>query len=207
MDEATCPGCRKRDKIIARLQERLATQAQRVRTLEEQLGTNASNSSLPPSANPPQTPKPLVKQPSGKKPDAQPGHPPTLQQRLPPTRLHSIIPFVPAACRRCGHLLSQQAQAHDPEPSWHQVAELLHLAAQVTESQGHARTCAAAASRRGARVERCWPGSRRCGRLPLWKGWSQPTIMRSVYCVAPYCGGRVVWGVAVKAVAVSWSVC
>jgi transposase len=143
MDEATCPGCRKRDEIIARLQERLATLEQRVRTLEEQLGKNASNSSLPPSANPPQAPKPVVKQPSGKKPGAQPGHPPTLQQRLPPERLHQIIPFVPAACRRCGHPLPQQAQAHDPEPSWHQVAELPQLAAQVTEYQGHARTCPA----------------------------------------------------------------
>jgi transposase len=143
MDEATCPGCRKRDEIIARLQERLATLEQRVRTLEEQLGKNASNSSLPPSANPPQPPKPVVKQPSGKKPGAQPGHPPTLQQRLPPERLHQIIPFVPAACRRCGHPLPQQAQAHDPEPSWHQLAELPQLAAQVTEYQGHARTCPA----------------------------------------------------------------
>src|SRR4029453_4933917 len=29
----------------------------------------------------------------------------------------------------------------DPEPSWHQVAELPEMAAQVTEYQGHFRTC------------------------------------------------------------------
>ncbi len=143
MDETYCPGCRQRDEIIARLQERLTALEQRVRTLEEQLGKNASNSSLPPSANPPQAPKPVVKQASGKKPGGQPGHPPALQRRLPPERLHQVIPFVPSACRHCGHPLPQERQAHDPEPSWHQVAELPPLAAQVLEYQGHARTCPA----------------------------------------------------------------
>jgi transposase len=143
MEASTCPGCRQRDEIIARLQQQLATLTERVRTLEEQLNRNASNSSLPPSANPPQAPKPVVKQPSGKKPGAQPGHPPTLQRRLPPQRLQQVISFVPTTCRRCGHPLPQKAQAHDPEPSWHQVAELPPLAAQVIEYQGHARTCPA----------------------------------------------------------------
>jgi transposase len=146
MDASSCPGCRQRDEIIARLQQQLATLTERVRTLEEQLGKNASNSSLPPSANPPQAPKPVVKQPSDKKPGAQPGHPPTLQRRLPPERLHQIHAFVPANCRRCGHPLPQERQAHDPEPSWHQVAELPPLAAQITEYQGHARTCPACQS-------------------------------------------------------------
>lgn len=143
MEASSCPGCRQRDEIIARLQQQLATLSERVRILEEQLGKNASNSSLPPSANPPQAPKPVVKQPSGKKPGAQPGHPPTLQRRLPPARLQQIIPFVPATCRCCGHALPQQPGANDPEPSWHQVAELPELAAQVIEYQGHARTCPA----------------------------------------------------------------
>lgn len=143
MDEPICPGCRQRDEIIARLQERLATLEQRVHALEEQLRKNASNSSLPPSANPPQAPKPVVKQPSGKKAGGQPGHPPTLQRRLPPQRLQQVIPFVPTTCRRCGHPLPHQAGPDDPEPSWHQVAELPSLAAQVREYQGHARTCPA----------------------------------------------------------------
>jgi transposase len=143
MDEASCPGCRQRDEIIARLQQQLATLTQRVRVLEEQLAKNASNSSLPPSANPPQAPKPVVKQPSGTKPGGQPGHPPTLQRRLPPERLQQVIPVVPTICRRCGHELPQQAGPDDPEPSWHQVAELPQLAAQVIEYQGHARTCPA----------------------------------------------------------------
>lgn len=64
MDEPVCPGCRKRDEIIARLQEQLATLEQRVCTREEQLGKNASNSSLSPFANPPQAPKPVVRKPT-----------------------------------------------------------------------------------------------------------------------------------------------
>lgn len=143
MDEPSCPGCRQRDEIIARLQERLVALEQRVHTLEEQLKKNASNSSLPPSANPPQAPKPVVKPPSGKKPGGQPGHPPTLQRRLPPDRLQQVITFVPATCRRCGHDLPPTAGPDDPEPSWHQVAELPQLVAHVTEYQGHARTCPA----------------------------------------------------------------
>lgn len=141
MDASSCPGCRQRDEIIARLQQQLATLTDRVRILEEQLAKNASNSSLPPSANPPQAPKPVVKPPSSKKPGGQPGHPPTLQQRLPAERVQKVVPFVPTACRRCGHDLPQQAGLHDPEPSWHQVAELPQLVAHVTEYQGHARTC------------------------------------------------------------------
>lgn len=143
MDEPSCPGCQQRDEIIARLQQQLAKLTQRVHALEEQLGKNASNSSLPPSANPPQAPKPVVKPPSGKKPGGQPGHPPALQRRLPPPRLQQVIPFVPTTCRRCGHDLPQQAGPDDPQPSWHQVAELPHLAASVIEYQGHARTCPA----------------------------------------------------------------
>ena len=123
------------------MQQQLATLTERVRVLEEQLKKNASNSSLPPSANPPQAPKPVVKTPSGKKPGGQPGHPPTLQRRLPPERLQQVISFVPATCRRCGHDLPQQTGANAPAPSWHQVAELPPLVAHVTEYQGHARTC------------------------------------------------------------------
>jgi transposase len=164
MDEPSCPGCRQRDEIIARLQQQLALLTDRVRILEEQVAKNASNSSLPPSANPPQAPKPVVKQPSGKKPGGQPGHPPALQRRLPPERLQQVIPLVPALCRRCGHDLPQQAGPGDPEPSWHQVAELPPLAAHVTEYQGHARTCPACQTSAGTALVHAWP--------PRWPTWS-----------------------------------
>jgi len=49
-----------------------------------QLGQNASNSSIPPSANPRHAPKPVVKKKSKCKPGSQPGHAPRLKQLLPP---------------------------------------------------------------------------------------------------------------------------
>lgn len=141
MAEPLCPGCRERDALIAALQQQVADLQARVRDLEARLGTNASNSSLPPSANPPQAPKPVVKQPTGKKPGAQPGHPPRLKRRLPPERLSRTVTFVPGHCDRCHEPLPPDPGPGDPEPTWHQVAELPEVVAQVTEYQGHYLTC------------------------------------------------------------------
>jgi transposase len=137
MSEAvpTCPRC-------AELLARVAQLEQTVRDLEARLGQNASNSSLPPSANPPDAPKPVVKKPTGRKTGGQPGHPALSRVRLPPERVTHTIPLVPSQCERCQAPLPVQPGPDDPEPSWHQFAELPRLAAVVTEFQGHARTCA-----------------------------------------------------------------
>jgi len=127
--------------LIVALQERLATLEARVGELEAQLGRNASNSSLPPSANPPQAPPPVVKTPTGKRRGAQPGHPPALRRRLPAQRLRDILPIVPTTCGRCRAPVPAQAGPDDPEPTWHQVADLPDVAAVVVEYQGCARTC------------------------------------------------------------------
>ncbi len=141
MAEPTCPGCRERDALIAALLERIAALEQRVRDLEARLGQNATHSSVPPSANPPQAPKPVTKAPTGRAPGAQPGHPAHLKRRLPPQRLTHTVPFVPDRCRRCHEPLPAGRGPEDPEPTWHQVAELPEMAAHVTEYQGHYRTC------------------------------------------------------------------
>jgi transposase len=137
----TCPGCLERDARIAALEQRVAELEALVRDLLARLGTNATNSGAPPSANPPDAPKPVTKKPTGKKPGGQPGHPPRLKRRLPPERLHQVIPFVPSHCDRCHAPLPALPGPADPEPSWHQVAEVPALAAQVIEYQGHYRTC------------------------------------------------------------------
>src|SRR5438270_5341649 len=128
MAQRTCPGCRK-------LQRRIAELEALVRDLQARLGQNASNSSVPPSANPSDAPKPVVKEPTGRKPGGQPGHPPAAPVRLPPEQLHEVVHHRPTACRRCQHPLPEQAGPHDPEPTWHQVAELPPIAAQITEPQ------------------------------------------------------------------------
>ena len=101
MAMVTCPGCLERDQRIAALERRVAELEALVRDRNARLGTNATNSGTPPSANPPGAPKPVTKAPTGKKPGGQPGHPPRLKRRLPPQRLHKVIPFVPSHCDRC----------------------------------------------------------------------------------------------------------
>jgi transposase len=134
MAEQECQGCRELKRQVAELEAQL-------RDLQARLGLNASNSSLPPSANPPAAPKPVVKTPSGKKPGGQPGHPPQPRLRLPPQRVDHVVHHIPDVCRCCQAPLPAQPGPLDPEPTWHQVAELPRVAAVVTEHQGHARTC------------------------------------------------------------------
>jgi transposase len=134
MSQAGCPNCEELKRRVAQLEAL-------VRDLQERLGANAANSSLPPSANPPGAPKPVTKPPTGKKRGAQPGHPPLLRQRLPAARVQHAVVFAPIYCDRCHEPLPVLAGPDDPQPSWHQVAELPALAAEVTEYQGHYRTC------------------------------------------------------------------
>jgi transposase len=141
MDVPACPGCRERDARIAELERRVAELEALVRELQARLGTNATNSSVPPSANPLDAPKAVQKKPTGRKPGGQPGHPPHLKQLLPPERVKETIPFVPERCSKCQAPLPAQAGADDPAPTRHQVAELPSLLAEITEYQGHARTC------------------------------------------------------------------
>src|SRR5947209_7337783 len=100
MAPVTCPGCLERDERIAALERRVAELEAIVHDLTARLGTNATNSGTPPSANPPGAPTPVTKRRTGKKPGGQPGHPPRLKRRLPPERLDQIIPFVRRHCPR-----------------------------------------------------------------------------------------------------------
>jgi transposase len=134
MGEPACPGCRELQRRVAELEAQL-------RALQARLGVNASNSSLPPSANPLQAPKPVVKPKSKRSPGGQPGHPPHLKQLLPPERVDHVTAFVPAACPRCHTALPEQVSPHDPAPTRCQTIELPPLVAVVTEYQGHTRTC------------------------------------------------------------------
>jgi transposase len=52
-----------------------------------------------------------------------------------------FVRLVPKKCRCCQAALPAQPGPNDPEPSWHQVVELPPLMADITEYQGHSRTC------------------------------------------------------------------
>jgi transposase len=134
MDVSGCPGCRARDAIIADLQQRVAK-------LEARAGTNSSNSSLPPSANPPGAPKPVIKKKSKRKRGGQPGHRPHLKQLLGPDRVNHVVPLVPTECDHCHADLPASPSPDDPAPTRFQTIELPPIVAVVTEYQGQARTC------------------------------------------------------------------
>jgi transposase len=129
-----CPQC-------IQLQQRVAQLEALVRDLQEQLNRNSSNSSIPPSANPLAAPKPVVKNPTGRKPGGQRGHPGHHRHRIPVERVKNVVPYVPTVCAHCQTALAVEPGPNEPEPTWHQVAEIPELAAEVTEHQGHTRTC------------------------------------------------------------------
>lgn len=136
MGEPTCPGCRELLKRVAELEARL-------REMESRLGRNASNSSIPPSANPPDAPPPVRKKATGRKPGGQPGHTAYLRVRLPAERLtEPTTHYLPEICEVCHDDLPAVPGPDDPEPHWHQVVELPEIPVQVTEYQAHGRSCA-----------------------------------------------------------------
>jgi hypothetical protein len=118
---------------------RLADQ-QRVKDLEERLAVNASNSSLPPSANPRGAPKPWAKRPTGRKRGAQVGHAGHGRKLLPPEQVDERVEYRPAVCEHCQASLQQQA---GELVGRHQVAELPPRAVKITEHQSFACRCAA----------------------------------------------------------------
>jgi transposase len=138
---ACCPECGELRAALDKALKQIADLQAEILELRAQLNRNSSNSSSPPSTDPPGAPKPVVKTPTGRKPGGQPGHQGHHRRRLPPERLNQIVPYVPTACGHCQTPLSAEPGPGDPEPTWHQVAELPELAAIVTEHQGHARTC------------------------------------------------------------------
>lgn len=136
-----CTRCIQLEHRIAELEALVRDLQALVRDLQERLDRNSSNSSIPPSANPLNAPKPVVKNPSGRKPGGQRGHPGHHRHRIPLERVKKVVPYVPAICAECQTTLPAEPGPRDPEPTWHQVAEIPELAAQITEHQGHARTC------------------------------------------------------------------
>jgi transposase len=136
MEVVTCPGCLTLLARVAELEQRLAT-------LEARLGTNSTNSSVPPSANPLDAPKPVSKKKSKRRRGGQPGHPPHLKQLLPLERVDEVVIFRPTQCGHCHADLPASPTAADPEPTRFQTIEVPPIVSVVTEYQGQACTCPA----------------------------------------------------------------
>jgi transposase len=136
-----CPECQRLARELDVALRRIAELEALVQELRLRLDRNASNSSIPPSANPPGAPKPVVKARSRRRRGGQPGHPGYFRRRLPPERVDAVIDHIPEHCAACRAPLPLEPTPGDPEPTWHQLAEIPDPAVIVTEHRGHARTC------------------------------------------------------------------
>lgn len=122
-----CPRCRELEARVLELEAKL-------RDLEDRLKPPPKRSVEPQPSAP-------AKVPTGKTRGAQPGHPPQLKKFLPRERVGQVVAYFPQCCGKCDKALPAQAGPDDPPPTRHQVAELPKILAEVTEYQGHFRTC------------------------------------------------------------------
>jgi transposase len=106
----------------------------RLAALEARLGQDSSNSSKPPSSDPPHAKPAPPKTPSGKWRGGQPGHPRRTRPDLPPD---TVVELRAGTCGRCSHPLT----GDDPEPLRHQVVEIPPVRPHVTEYRRHRLPC------------------------------------------------------------------
>ena len=127
--------------LLRALWEENAALRERVADLEARLAQNSTNSSRPPSSDPPETPAPPPRPPTGRRRGAQPGHPPTQRQVLPPEAVDHVVRHWPARCQHCRTALSDGPLEVVGEPIRHQVTELPPVRAEVTEHRLYRVRC------------------------------------------------------------------
>lgn len=135
--ERLCAVIAPQQQQMAQLQAQVATLQARVKELEDQMALNSHNSSKPPSSDGPAPRTRSLREPSGRKPGAQPGHPgQTLKLAAVPDR---VVRHAPEACRRCGTWLADMAGTEGGERR--QVFDLPPLKLEVTEHRLVHKTC------------------------------------------------------------------
>lgn len=116
-----------------------ASLEKRVADLEARLDQDSTNSSKPPSTDPPavevkrRPPAPAT----GRKRGGQPGHKRHTRALVPPEQLRDTFEVKPTHCGGCGTTL----QGEDPDPVRHQVAEIPPVRPDVDEYRIHRLTC------------------------------------------------------------------
>lgn len=123
-----------RDVLIAKLLGRIEALETRVAALLR----NSTNSSKPPSSDPPGVMRPRYG-PSGKKRGGQPGHPGHQRRLLPVDQVDAVVPHVPERCACCGRSDCLVRCATPPVRS--QIVEIPPIKPTVTEHQQFAVTC------------------------------------------------------------------
>lgn len=150
-----CPGCRALQLQIVQLTERIAQ-------LEARLNRNSSNSSRPPSSDPPRAPKrDTTREPSGRKPGGQEGHEGKSRPLKPLEGVAESFDEIPSCCEHCHALLPAGQREGDPAPQRHQVTDLVPVLVHTVEYRLHARRC---------------PGCQHVTRAPLPEGVSTSVV-------------------------------
>src|SRR5262245_58380514 len=106
----------------------------RLADLEARLGHDSSNSSKPPSCDPPHARPAPPRTPSGRRKGGQPGHAKRSRPDLP---TDTVVDLRADACRHCRAPLA----GDDPEPLRHQVVEIPPVRPHVTEYRRHRLPC------------------------------------------------------------------
>lgn len=129
---------------LVQLQVLLGAALERIRQLEqenaqlrERLGQNSTNSSRPPSSDPPGTARAKKKKRRGRRPGGQPGHPKHERALVPLESVEQVVELQPEHCQQC----QRKLKGKDPEPQRHQVVELEPVKARVTEYRCHQLEC------------------------------------------------------------------
>jgi len=131
-------------RALIERERQIAEQAKRITDLERQLALRQQNSTT--TSKPPASDglagRPRVRgrrRKSRRKPGGQPGHPGHSRPLVPAARVNATITLVPARCRHCQRALHTRDDAGDPRR--HQVTELPHIQAHITEYRCHRRRC------------------------------------------------------------------
>lgn len=129
-------------QVAALLAENAALR-KRLEQIEEKLGLNSSNSSMPPSTDRGKNPNRTAgtKAGGGRTPGGQKGHRGTSRALLPPEQVDAIVDHVPGSCARCGRRAATNALV---DPTRHQVLDVPRIKPSVIE-------------------HRCWAYACRCG--------------------------------------------
>ena len=112
-------------------------QEQRIPAIEERLGLNASNSSIPPSKQPAQAKEKKQEKGDRRKRGGQKGHKGFTRHLYEPSECSEIIDHQPETCKHCQTPLTGE----DGQPYRHQIVEIPPVAPVVTEHRLHALTC------------------------------------------------------------------
>lgn len=122
-----------RERQLKEKEQQLAELQLQVELLQERKNRTSSNSSMPPSLDPPNAPKRRRKKSSGRKRGGQPGHQGHSRVLYPVEECHLVSDHYPEKCPCCGG----QVHGEDTNPYRHQVIDIPPITALVTEHRLH----------------------------------------------------------------------